>query len=699
MTCGAAWYHPPFRFTAGHWVAACAGIALLGLLGYAGSINYPTLALDDPGLVWNNPFLKDPGPKKLQEVWTRPYMNDYIPLTHASYVVSALLFGHQGGGYRAGNVLFHIGCAFLLLFLVVRITDSEPLGFVVAALWVVHPLNVESVVWISSRKNTVSLLFMLASLLLLVRHLESGKGWELALCWLWGVCALLAKAHAVALAALLLGADLVLTPLLRPADRPAGPWRVLRHALPVAACLVYGYLAARVFHRDRPDQWLGFKWYASWLTGVAILGKYLWHSLVPVGMTIYPYVPVHGGFFRRITQVAPQPEPHPAGSEFSLEVVLGGLAALLAVLPPLLLAPRGWRRIVGFFCAWAVIMMLPALNLLRQPWSMGYRYTYFSLPGLIAAWVVMLGTRLPFLERVPFLGRVWRLGVRWRQEFLFAVGVALAVVLCGLTWYETRFWRTEISLAERAVQVAPDSAIAHYGLGEARLGEDAEGQMPDSVCLPYREALGCKDEYWTMGAGRRTRCEFFAAVYHDRHQEPEKARELCRRNVERYPAHVPAHYFMGMIEHRQKRWPAAVESLERVVSELRAADPTAGKLDPKDLPIITEKCDMSEWEICNSYLCLAQSHRELKQFEKAGALLDEAGRLFPREEQVVEAKKQLSAAKKEAAAGKKTPAAKEIVPPPGKPGACRPPPPAGPKGIGSLAACGRLSWRGTTRKG
>src|SRR5262249_15286452 len=116
---------------------------------------------DDEMLVSDNPLIK--APDGLSRIWFSTEPADYWPMTNSSFWGERHLWGTNTAGYHATNLILHIVESLLIWKILSKL--SIPGGFIAALLFAVHPVNVESVAWISQRKNTLSLLFFLLSLL------------------------------------------------------------------------------------------------------------------------------------------------------------------------------------------------------------------------------------------------------------------------------------------------------------------------------------------------------------------------------------------------------------------------------------------------------------------------------------------------------------------------------------------------------
>ncbi len=170
------------------------------LLVYAQTWRFGFVLIDDPIEVSGNPRVQA-GLTLQNLVWcfSAFFDGNWIPLTWLSLMLDTTVFGFHAGGYHFTNVLLHVANTVLLFAFLARATGNQLRSAFVAALFALHPLHVESVAWITERKDVLSTLFGLLSLLAYVRYTTAGGGWSLAACFLCFVCSLLSKQTLVTL--------------------------------------------------------------------------------------------------------------------------------------------------------------------------------------------------------------------------------------------------------------------------------------------------------------------------------------------------------------------------------------------------------------------------------------------------------------------------------------------------------------------
>jgi len=189
-----------------HALAAASLVALVVGL-YWPTAGYGFVNWDDPWYILNNPLIRSWHPSNLFDLATRVAIRNYAPLTLFTYLVEHTLWGEWAGGYHLTNFVLHAVNAVLVYFLISRVTGSRFAGWSTAALFAVHPIQIETVAWVSSRKGVLSATFLLASLIYWLRPNRTPRDEAFGL--LYYALSLLAKAVGIVMPAIVLAYDVL----------------------------------------------------------------------------------------------------------------------------------------------------------------------------------------------------------------------------------------------------------------------------------------------------------------------------------------------------------------------------------------------------------------------------------------------------------------------------------------------------------
>src|SRR5439155_10670949 len=116
--------------------------------------------------------------REIRWVFAHAYFSNYQPLTLLSQMLDVRLFGLNPAGHHLMSLGFHIVNTLLLFAVLLRMTGAERRSAFVAAAFALHPLHVESVAWISERKDVLSTLFWLLTMLAYVNYVHRGRAWR-----------------------------------------------------------------------------------------------------------------------------------------------------------------------------------------------------------------------------------------------------------------------------------------------------------------------------------------------------------------------------------------------------------------------------------------------------------------------------------------------------------------------------------------
>lgn len=198
MSLGPAASAPPHPTSSQRRILA--GILLLVAVAYAGLWNCDFLTFDDGNHIYENPVVKNGlGWAQIRAAFTTFPANLWVPLTWISLSLDVSVFGLNPVAMHLVNLALHLAATALLFRAICKLTDDVVAALIVALLFGVHPLNAESVAWVTERKNVLSAVFWMLSLGCYADYVrrKSLHSWWFTLAW-YG-CGLLAKPAVVTL--------------------------------------------------------------------------------------------------------------------------------------------------------------------------------------------------------------------------------------------------------------------------------------------------------------------------------------------------------------------------------------------------------------------------------------------------------------------------------------------------------------------
>src|SRR5881397_3754809 len=435
---------------------------------------------DDATNFLDNPHYRGLGWTHLRWMWTT-HLGHYIPLTWMTLGMDYLLWGMNPVGYHLTSLLLHVTSAVVVFFLARRLLTlalprasgrghalTVSAGFA-ALVFAIHPLRVESVAWATERRDVLSGLFYLLTLLMYLRACERGARGR-RLYWLsvalFG-CALLSKSMAVSLPVVPL--TLTFGPLRRLGGSlgwaRASARRVYVEKIPFA--LLAAAASALALLAQLSSRAMVSVAHLSALDRLAVsaygLSFYLWKTVVPLNLS-----PLY---------MLPQ-TVNPAATPFI--VSYGGVLAVTAIA----LALR--RRCPGLPAAWLayVVVLLPVLGIAQNgPQIAADRYTYLAVVG----WAILAGAGLL---------SCWRLSTSSTTGAPTTWGLAgmatgIVIALGVLTWNQVQIWHDSGRLWTYALALDPNSPIAHSNLGELLEGQG----RPAEAIEHFQQALRLKPDF------------------------------------------------------------------------------------------------------------------------------------------------------------------------------------------------------------
>jgi protein O-mannosyl-transferase len=547
-------------------IAAISVLLLLAItLVFGQTHRYDFVNLDDNVGIYENPYvMQGLTAESLHWAFNNRLVENWGPLTWISHEAVWQFFGQDAGWHHLVNLALHALTAVLLFLVLQKMTAAVWASAFAAALWAIHPMRVESVAWVTERKDVLSGLFFMATLWAYAGYVRrQSPARHVAYATMMAVFALglLSKPTLVTLPCVMLLLDY--WPLRRfAASEATGPSsstrdaersrtvRLLIEKLPLfalsAACCAATFWAERVTEYPTRGAW--------WRIGNATIAyvDYLQQFFWPAGLALlYP---------RR-------PDVLPLWQVLAAAVVLLGVTAAAFI----------WRRKCPYLLTgwlWYLGTLLPAVGLVpfgnEAPAD---RFTYLPQIGLCVAlaWSVADCCR-------------GRLALRW------VCGIASIAVLAALTgcaWQQTSYWRNSETLWNRSLACIPNNYWAHTYLGN----DLARAGRADDAIVQFRKALAIKPDYadanYSMGVAEASRGRTEEAIdYYTRAVKANRNHALAQNNLghallscgEFYkalehlkealrlnPDFAEAHYNCGLALHSLGHFPAAATEYKEAV--------------------------------------------------------------------------------------------------------------------------------------
>lgn len=413
-------------------IATCVVLGLLTLAAYSpvglnGFINF-----DDPDYITANPaVLAGLTPAGIVWAFTTSHASNWHPLTWISHMLDVQCFGLHAGAHHFVSVLLHVANAVLLLLFLKRLTGGFRRSAIVAFIFALHPLHVESVAWAAERKDVLSSCFFLLTLLAYIRYVSASaerRALSYTVTLLLFAAGLLCKSMLVTLPFVLLLLDYW------PLRRFSFPG-VVKEKIPffllAAGSSIVTFLVQQRAGAVSPlaPRTLSFGIGNAPIAYVRYLAKTFW----PQDLAAF----------------------YPAPAHWPIGLVLGA-AGLVTLISGVTLWQLRQRPFLAVGWAWFLGMLVPVIGLVQAgEQAMADRYTYLPMIGLSIA--VVWGCAEFAAARPTTRSTLTAL----------LIGVLL---MCGvLTWKQVRYWRSSETLFAHALAAGARSSMALNNLGIERL--------------------------------------------------------------------------------------------------------------------------------------------------------------------------------------------------------------------------------------
>ena len=515
-------------------LGVCFFLVVITWLVFGQTVRYDFVNYDDNEYVYANPAITSGlNPHGIIYAFSGMHARNWHPLTTLSHMLDCQLWGVRAGGHHFTNIVLHTIAVVLLFLVLQQMTGAIWQSAFVAALFAVHPLHVESVTWISERKDVLSAVFFMLTLGAYVRYVRSpsiGRYLTMSILFALG---LMSKPMLVTVPLVLLLLDYW------PLQRFGGRSSIRRLALekiPLLALSIAGGFVTLWMQQSsvaRTEE-LPLIWRVA--NGLVTYAIYLRQMIWPVGLAVF--------------------YPHPGDQLPVWEI---GLAiVLLALVSAGVIALRHQRPylVTGWF--WYLVMLLPVIGLI-QVGSQAHadRYTYLPQIGLylLLAWAITDALTSRFAT-----GRIRRGGL---QRRIVAVTASLAII--ALAWcahVQASHWRNGESLWGHALAVTSGNFMAHDGLGQCLANR---GRLDEAIDQ-FQRALNIAPGYPEI--------ETNLILALTRKGRTDEAITHLQTLLKEYPNNAQAHYDLGNALLRKGNSQGAIAAYEKTLS-IQARYPAA----------------------------------------------------------------------------------------------------------------------------
>ena len=475
-------------------VLVAAGLALLIVIAFAQVRHFDFVNYDDHRYITHNERVLE-GLTFHNVVWsfTTFDVGNWHPLTWLSHMEDVTFFGGDApGAHHLVSVAVHIINAILLLALLNGITGSLWRSAAVAAVFALHPLRVESVAWISERKDVLSVFFGLVALLAYVRYVATPSIARYLIVAGAFACSLMSKPMLVTLPGVLLLLDY--WPLKRLILNDAKVWTLLViEKIPLIALSI----ASAIITMIAQTQGGSVSSFDDLPIEARLSNAFMAH-LIYLWQTIWP------------VNLAPL---YPMRESWPLSLVAISIVALVAIsVIALVLHQKRPTLIIGWL--WWLGTLVPVIGLI-QVGSQAHadRYTYFPHIGLF----ILVVWSIPAASK------------RVAKMLYSAIGGCIVITLIFVTRQQTWHWRDSIALSEHTLRVTHENAYAHFNLANALV---SQGRI-DEALAHFRAAGDLKprwgDAPYNLGNAHLELKQFDQAI------------ATYDEAIRRAPLHVAAH--------------------------------------------------------------------------------------------------------------------------------------------------------------
>jgi protein O-mannosyl-transferase len=422
-------------------IGICIALAGLTWVVFGQTLWHDFVNYDDPRYVYENTRITS-GLSISGIAWafTHIHSMNWHPLTTISHMLDCQLYGLNAAWHHLTNVLFHTVAAILLFLALQQMTGAVWRSAFVAAVFAIHPLHVESVAWIAERKDVLSGVFFMLTLLAYVCYVHLPRVGRYLVVVFFFACGLMSKPMLVTLPFVLLLLDYW------PLDRIKGQlWKRVLEKIPLIALSAVSSIITFLVQKGAVGRTEELPILERINNAVVSYVLYIWQMLWPVNLAVF--------------------YPHPENRLTLWEII--SCLLLLICITAVAVALRKQRPYLITGWLWYLGMLVPVIGLVQVGWQgRADRYTYLPQIGLYiaATWGLADLTAL----------------YRHQRTILSAAAILVIGALSFCAWVQTSYWRDSETLFRHARAVTVNNDVAENNLGIVFL---RQGKVDEAISL------------------------------------------------------------------------------------------------------------------------------------------------------------------------------------------------------------------------
>ena len=503
-------------------------LAVITIVTFSPAFKAGLVSIDDQRFITENKMIKELSLENVRKMFrTSESEHLFIPLVWLSYAVEIALFGERPEVFHTVNVLLHLANVFLVLVLVFKLTDSIAASLVTAVFFAVHPMRVESVVWVTERKDVLSTFFMLCALIFYTNYLARDRRIHYAAALASFILASMAKPMVVMVPVLMMLMDYF----------KGEPFRSKRRLLEKVPFFALSILIAVLTIAAQSE--------------FALSRKKVMHVGANIMIAMDNVIFYISKFFAPVKLSPFYPKPDPAEG-LSADYLIS--AFIFAALLICALISLKWTKKVFFGYLFFLLSLVPVIQLIPVGFqNAADRFTYVPYIGLFM--IVGFGVDL-ILQKS-------------RQRWLPLTACLLCLILFAgasfLSFRRSRIWSSNEKLWFDVLRKYPDSAIANESIGGLILAQGEILQEPKAKEKKYREA----EKYLRRAIeldGHSLDAYCGMGVIMLRRGRKEEAREFFEKTIEVEPRYLRGYHALAKMRQEDEDFEGAIEMLEKMLA-------------------------------------------------------------------------------------------------------------------------------------